>query len=193
MAMVRGRRLLAVAMLAGAAGAAGCGSSGVTAELASLKAQMAALKLQAQATQDWTAIANLQASYGFYMDNMRWDDAADLFAQESTLEIAGGSVIEGQGRIREYLRTLESLRHATLFNHALLQPVINVEPGGLKAKARWRSFAQAGQPGAVTHGNDAIHENEYVKEEGIWKIRKLHGVIFKSPRQHQNPAAGRGS
>jgi hypothetical protein len=61
----------------------------VAAELTALKSQVAQLQNQAQAATDWTAVANLQATYGYYVDKMRWDDAADLFAKDATLEIAG--------------------------------------------------------------------------------------------------------
>jgi hypothetical protein len=172
-------RVLWVALLAcAAASLAGCGSSRETRrELVALKAQVQALKLQAQKTQDWTAIANLQATYGYYVDKMRWDDAADLFAKDSTLEIAGRGLFEGQDRIRTYLHALGKLEHGTLFNHMQLQPVINIEPDGTSAKARWRTFMQVGHLGKEARWGEATYENEYVKEEGIWKIRKLHGFI----------------
>lgn len=117
------------------------------AELATLKSQVAALQQQAQASSDWTAIANLQAIYGYYVDKMRWDDAADLFARDATLEIAGRGLFTGQDRIRTYLHALGKLEYGTLFNHMQLQPVIHIAPDGLAAQARWRAFIQAGHLG----------------------------------------------
>jgi len=171
------RGLLLAAMLVGAAGIAGCGRAQTERELASLKAQVAALKLQAQRSEDWTAVANLQATYGYYVDKMRWDDAADLFARDATLEIAGRGLFEGQDRIRTYLHALGKLEYGTLFNHMQLQPVIHIEPDGNSAKARWRTFMQVGHLGKEARWGEATYENEYVKEEGIWRIRKLHGFI----------------
>ena len=84
------RGLMVVTLLASAACLAGCGRSAETKrEIAALNRQVAALSLQVQANKDWTQIANLQASYGYYVDKMRWDDAADLFVKNATLEIAG--------------------------------------------------------------------------------------------------------
>jgi hypothetical protein len=168
---------LVAALLACAASLAGCGSADTSRELAALKAQVSALKLQAQKTEDWTSIANLQATYGFYVDKMRWDDAADLFAQDATLEIAGRGLFEGQDRIRTYLHALGKLERGTLFNHMQLQPVIHIEADGNSAKARWRTFMQVGHLGKEARWGEATYENEYVKEDGIWKIRKLHGFI----------------
>jgi hypothetical protein len=169
---------LAMTLLASAAMLAGCGQSAqTTAELTALRGQVEALKLQVQANRDWTAIANLQATYGYYVDKMRWDDAADLFASGATLEIAGRGLFRGQGRIRTYLHELGKLEYGTLFNHMQLQPVIHVDPRGKTAQARWRAFMQVAHLGKEARWGEATYENEYVKEDGVWKISKLHGYI----------------
>jgi hypothetical protein len=176
--MMGPKQWLIVAALACAATGAGCGRSAqAKREMDTLKAQVTALKLQAQASQDWTQIANLQATYGYYVDKMRWDDAADLFAKTATLEIAGRGLFEGQDRIRTYLHALGKLEHGTLFNHMQLQPVIHVAPDGMVAQARWRTFMQVGHLGKEARWGEATYENEYVKEGGVWKISKLHGFI----------------
>jgi hypothetical protein len=169
---------LAMMLLASAAVLAGCGQSAqTTAELTALRGQVEALKLQVQANKDWTAIANLQATYGYYVDKMRWDDAADLFASNATLEIAGRGPFRGQDRIRTYLHELGKLEYGTLFNHMQLQPVIHVDPRGTLAKARWRAFMQVAHLGKEARWGEATYENEYVKEDGVWKIAKLHAYI----------------
>jgi hypothetical protein len=147
------------------------------ADLAALKVQVAQLQQQAQAATDWTAVANLQATYGYYVDKMRWDDAADLFAKDGTLEIAGRGLFVGQDRIRTYLHALGKLEYGTLFNHMQLQPVIHVASDGNSAQARWRTFMQVGHLGKEARWGEATYENAYVKEDGVWKIRKLHGFI----------------
>lgn len=111
------------------------------------------------------------------MDKSRWDDAADLFAPEATLEIAGRGLFSGQVRIREYLHQLGKLEYGRLFNHMQLQPVIHVAEDGNSAKARWRSFMQVGQLGKEARWGEATYENEYVRDNGVWKINKLHAFI----------------
>jgi hypothetical protein len=166
------------AIAAAAALLSGCGSaSDVAADVAALKSQVAQLQQQAQAATDWTSVANLQATYGYYVDKMRWDDAADLFAKDATLEIAGRGLFEGQDRIRTYLHALGKLEYGTLFNHMQLQPVIHIAQDGLSAQARWRAFIQVGHLGKEARWGEATYENAYVKEGGTWKIRKLHGFI----------------
>jgi len=149
----------------------------VAGELASLKEQVAQLQNQAQAATDWTAVANLQATYGYYVDKMRWDEAADLFAKDATLEIAGRGLFRGQDRIRTYLHALGKHEYGVLYNHMQLQPVIHIAPDGNSAQARWRSFIQVAHLGKEARWGEATYENAYVKEDGIWKMKKLQAFI----------------
>lgn len=156
MAMSMPRLPLVAGLCLVCAGLYGCGQSSESArQIAALTNQVAVLKLQAQATRDWTSIANLQASYGFYLDTKRWDDAADLFARQATLEIEGPGLLEGQDNIRAYLRGLGESRGGARFPPVKV-PVIHIGPEGFTAKARWHGF-----------------ESEYVKEDDVWKISKL--------------------
>jgi hypothetical protein len=158
--------------------AAGCAPQGDTqAELAALREQVTKLQTQAQRAEDYIAIANLQAAYGYYVDKSRWDDAADLFSGDATLEIAGRGLFRGQDRVRAYLHQLGPLERGRLFNHMQLQPVINVDADGVHAKARWRSLMQVGYLGKEARWGEATYENEYVKDGGVWKISKLHSFI----------------
>jgi hypothetical protein len=156
---------------------AACSDSATEARLAELTTQVAQLQQQAQAANDYAAIANLQAAYGYYVDKSRWDDAADLFSKDATLEIAGRGVFKGQERARAYLKQLGELKYGSLYNHMQLQPVIHVAADGKTAKARWRSLMQVGHLGQEARWGEATYENEYVKEGGVWKISKLHSYI----------------
>jgi hypothetical protein len=146
-------------------------------ELAALRAEVAQLSAQARAASDYVAVANLQAAYGYYVDKARWDDAAELFAKDATLEIAGRGLFKGQDRIRTYLHELGPLTYGKLFNHMQLQPVIHIAQDGNSAKARWRSLMQVGQLGKEARWGEATYENEYVKDGPTWKIAKLHSFI----------------
>ena len=170
---------IAVVALAALA-AAGCsrnGSADTSAQLAELHAQVTQLQHQVQRTDDYAAIANLQAIYGYYVDKSRWDDAADLFAKDATLEIAGRGLFKGQDHIRTYLHQLGDMQYGRLFNHMQLQPVIDIAADGLSAKARWRSLMQVGHLGKEARWGEATYENEYVKDGAVWKISKLHSYI----------------
>ncbi|HTX16901.1 MAG TPA: nuclear transport factor 2 family protein [Candidatus Baltobacteraceae bacterium] len=166
---------LLVLVVAGVALASGAGEKNDRAsEIELLKTQVAALQTQATAAQDYVALANLQAIYGYYVDKCKWDQVADLFAKDGTLEIGLRGVWVGQDRVRAYLHTLPDLKYGTLFNHVQLQPVINIAPDGKTAKARWRAFEQFGMLHRAAQWGGGVYENEYVKEDGVWKISKLH-------------------
>jgi len=141
-----------------------------------LQAEIDDLKQTAGLSRDYVDIANLQATYGYYVDKSQWDNAADLFAGGATLEIAGRGLFVGQDRIREYLNNLGPLEYGRMYNHMQLQPVIHVAGDGT-AKARWRSLMIVGGLGREARWGEATYENEYVKENGAWKINKLHSYI----------------
>lgn len=167
----------AIAAMATALLALGGCTDGGEARLAALEAEVATLRAQAGHADDYIDIINLQAIYGYYVDKSQWDQAADLFAKDATLEIAGRGLFAGQDRIRQYLHELGPLQYGRLFNHMQLQPVVHVADDGNSARARWRSFMQVGNLGKEARWGDAVYENEYVKQDGIWRISKLHSFI----------------
>jgi hypothetical protein len=168
----------------------------VSAELDALKVQVAQLAHQAQDAQDYIAIANLQRAYGYYVDKCMWDETADLFSKNGTLEIGLRGVWVGQDRVRQYLHTLPDLKYGTLFNHMQLQPVIDIAPDGHTAQGRWRAFEQFGLLHKSAQWAEGTYENEYVKEDGVWKISKLHYYMtyyvdyYKGWDQGGNPPPG---
>ena len=178
MSRIRIGRIAACSTVLAALLSAGCSSGGATAEqLAALQEEVGALRAQARRADDYISILNLQSIYGYYVDKSQWDQAADLFARDATLEIAGRGLFTGQDRIREYLHQLGPLEYGKLFNHLQLQPVVHVAEDGASARGRWRSFMQVGHLGKEARWGDAVYENEYVKEDGVWKIGKLHSFI----------------
>ena len=147
-----------------------------------LCARIAALEIKAQAAEDWTQISNLQAAYGYYVDKGMWDKAADLFAKDSTLEIAGRGVYVGQDRVRTYLRQLPEYKDGVIFNHMQLQPVIHVDGAAGTAKGRWRTLMMVGFLQKEGRWGEATYENTYVRQAGadgtdVWRIASLHGII----------------
>jgi hypothetical protein len=147
---------------------------GTEAEIQALKSQVADLEHRAQYAEDYIALSNLQTAYGYYVDKCLWDQVADLFAKDGTLEIGLRGVWVGQDRVRAYLHTLPDFKTGTLFDHMQLQPMISIVPDGKMAHARWRAFEQFGMLHSASEWGGGVYENEYVKEDGVWKIHKLH-------------------
>jgi hypothetical protein len=140
-----------------------------------MPAELEALRAEVAALRDKDAIITLQTAYGYYVDKAQWDEAADLFARGATLEIAARGQFRGQDRIRAYLHALPALNEGTVFNHMQLQPLITVD--GDAAKGRWRAIMEVGFAGRESLCGEGTYENGYVREDGVWKIDKLHFFV----------------
>jgi len=150
------------------------------------EAEIAGLQGRADRLKDANDIKRLQRAYGYYVDKAEWDQVADLFALDGSVEYANEGVYLGQSRVREYLKRLggghNGLVEGQLNNHMILQPVVHVAPDGASAKGRWRALIQVGQYKKDAQWGEGTYENEYVKEGGVWKIRKLHWYVsFLAP------------
>jgi hypothetical protein len=126
--------------------------------------------------EDGRAIEYLHNAYAYYLDRWQWDDVADLFADDGTIEYAQRGVYVGKARVRQSLGLFgaQGLHQGELFDHAQYQPVIHVAADGNSAKARIREFSMEGKFGVDASIGGGVYENEYVKVNGVWKIRTLH-------------------
>jgi hypothetical protein len=144
--------------------------------LEALAARLVTLEREVTQLEDINAIKKLQRSYGFYTDKQLWSAAADLFADDGTIEVGGQGVYVGRDRIREFLALSgpETPQPRRLFDHMQLQPVVHVAPDGATAQGRWHVFAQEAVHGEFAQWGLGVLENEYVKDNGVWKIRRHH-------------------
>jgi len=126
--------------------------------------------------EDARAIEYLHNAYSYYVDRWQWDDAADLFSADGSIELAQRGVYVGKARVRRFLELFgpQGLHQGEVFDHVQYQPVVHVAPDGRTAKARVREFSMEGKYGVDASIGGGIYENEYVKENGVWKIRTLH-------------------
>jgi hypothetical protein len=136
-------------------------------------------------------VQNLQRSYGYYVDKHMWDEVAELFADDATLEIGGRGVFVGKPRVREYLYFLgqKGPAHGWLYDHSQWQLLVHIADDGLTANARLRAFIMGGAPkrgntgssdavfGEATAFGEATYENRYVKQNGVWKISRLYAFF----------------
>jgi hypothetical protein len=126
--------------------------------------------------EDARAIEYLHNAYGYYLDRWQWDDVTDLFAEKGTIEFAQRGVYVGKPRIRLSLELFgpQGLHQQEVFDHPQYQPVVHVAEDGNSAKARVREFGMEGKYGVDASISGGVYENEYVKEDGVWKIQSLH-------------------
>ena len=153
---------------------------------ADVNSEIDALTLRVQKLEGVRSVKNLQRAFGYYVDRGLWGEAADLFADDGTIEIGLDGVYVGKARIREYLKRLhggqEGLIYGQLNEWVTLQPAIAVAADGTSATARWRDNGMLGQYKSHAEWRDGIYENTYVREDGVWKIKSLHLYVnFVAP------------
>jgi hypothetical protein len=155
---------------------AAAGSDDLSAEIQALEEAVARAKTRVERLRDFEELENMAGVYGFYVDKNLHNDVADLFAEDSVVEILGRGVYIGRDRVREYMLNLSPVgpSDGRLFNHMHMQPVIHVADDGMTASMRARLVVMYGIEDTQAQWGAGIYENQLVKEDGIWKFKYLH-------------------
>jgi hypothetical protein len=144
---------------------------------AEMESRIKYLEDQLRMVQDIHAIERLQRIYGFYLEHWMAREIIDLFADgdDVGLEWPEGKYL-GKAGVERYFSHME--KPDPEFMHQLMQlsPVIDVSPDGKTAMGRWYSYGGVSVPHGGGCGQTFIsgtYENEYVKENGAWKIKRI--------------------
>jgi hypothetical protein len=149
--------------------------------------EIAELTSRVERLEGHRAVKKLQRAFGYYVDRGLWGEAADLFADDGSIEVGLDGVYVGRERIREYLKRLhggqDGLVYGQLNEWVTLQPSIQVAANGRSATARWRDLGMLGQYKQHAEWRDGIYENTYARgADGVWRIQSLHlWVNFEAP------------
>jgi hypothetical protein len=162
--------------------------------IAELERQVATLAQEVTLMRDVQAIRRLHFTYGYCMDKWLFRDIVDLFAQDCELRFLNGIWRGKQGAQRLYSWTEGAYgpRDGMLAEHVIAQDVVHVAPDRSRAWGRFRAFLQIGahehyrQDFPPSFGDSfweaGIHENEYVLEDGVWKIALFnYKLAFQAP------------
>ena len=145
--------------------------------LSSLATRVERLQDHIESVESVRAIKRLQYAYGHYVELGLWNDFADLFAQDAVTNYQSG--VRGKDAIRKLFfdqvgQGKLGLSEGRIYPHILFQPVITLAPDGRTAKGRWRILAMLGGYGGSATWYSGVYENEYVLENGVWKISVIH-------------------
>ncbi len=148
------------------------------ARLAALRERVSALAEETARVEDTTQLQRIGRAFGYYVDKGYFGEASDLFTDTGTFQWGVDGVYRGKGRIRELLtrhgggsmNAGPGLPFGRLNLRMQLQPVITVSPDGNTAHGRWREWSLLGQYEEAIQWSDAVMEDDYVKEGGVWKI-----------------------
>ncbi len=155
-------------------------------------------ELQARITRldDVKQIERLQRIYGYYQDYGEWQKVVDLFTDDDpSVEESDRGVYRGKESVRRYFVDLlgggpgARQRPGWLSIMFQLQGVVTVNPDSRTATGRWYGMGMEAKPTVSLHEGElrqtwihGTYENEYVKENGIWKIKKLFfSLVFRTP------------
>jgi hypothetical protein len=170
-----GRMAVGVAalLLALLATVAQAGPAPSEADLKAVRQQLEAAGTRITRLQDLTDIEILQHTYGYSVDKGQWRQLADLWIEDGTLEIGGRGVFLGKRRVYEYMRTgfgPIGPKDGVLIDHQQFQCLPTIEADGVTGHTRCIAFVMSS--GGWGHN---YYENTFVKENGVWKFKSLHG------------------
>jgi carotenoid cleavage dioxygenase len=151
-------------------------------ELAELRRELAETRHELGVLQDIQAVRTLQFKYGYYMDKCLFPAIVDLFAEDAELRFMGG-IYRGKAGARRLYGGATGLNgpvDGLLFEHLIVQDIVDIAPDRTRAFGRFRTFMQGGShetnpspppniPQQFWEGG--VYENEYVKEDGVWKFK----------------------
>ena len=153
------------------------------------------LEARVQIIEDTEAIKKLQRAYSYYLQHWQEDEIMNLFSKrpDISLEVADSGLLKGQKGVKKFFTYQDTFCANTAkppkeFLHLLfpLAGIVDVDPDGKTAKGRWYGFGMITVPPpegkAQANLGCGIWENEYVKEDGKWKFKKInYNVVFNTP------------
>ena len=127
--------------------------------------------------EDIEQIKKLQRAYSYYLEHWEGQHVVELFSDGPNVSVdIGKGVYKGQEGIKQFFLMGKVPPE---FLHVLMpiSGIVDVDPGGKTAKGRWYGFGcyafpSEGKVQALLASG--IWENEYVKEGGKWKLKKIH-------------------
>ena len=149
-----------------------------------LESLLAATERSVARSKAYHAAENLATAYGFYIDEFKWDDAADLFSRDGWKELSYVGTYVGRERVRESMKRRYPNPKSPDFLtvHQVVQPVIHVSPDGKSAKIRARLFQMGGPAKGEGSWLTGVYEDSAVLEDGAWKLSAMDlDYIWQAP------------
>src|SRR5215467_3519526 len=170
------RPLTALTLAAACVASVGPSTSLRASAEADLSQRIARLEALTERVEAVSAIKRLQYAYGHYAELGLWHDFADLFADTGVGHYTTGALD------REQIRTLflkevggghVGLSDGRIYPHISMQPVVTLAADGQSAKGRWHIMAMLGGYGTSASWAGGVYENQYVRENGVWKFKEV--------------------
>jgi len=163
-----------------------------TSRLTALQDRVKAMDAETAQVEAVVQIQRLGRAFGYYTDKGYFGEAADLFTEDGSFQWGNDGIYKGKARIRELLtrhgggsmKEAPGLPFGRLNLRMQLQPMVTVAADGMTANARWREWGLLGQYRKAAFWGDAVIEDRYVKQGGVWKIAtRQYFLNFEAPYQ----------
>ena len=158
------------------------------------EARLAALEARVGELEDVNAIRRLHWAYGYYIDFNRADDVAELFAEDGEIVFLSGVYVGKAGARRLYGTWFQEFFtqgqvgpvDGFILDHFQMQDIVTVAPDRQTAKGRFRAILLGGSHQSRAYQPEGmpaqfleagIYENDYIREDGVWKIERLDYVL----------------
>jgi SnoaL-like protein len=148
-------------------------------------------------------IERVQRIYGYYLDNRMWKETVELFTDDGEVEVGRRGIYRGRDQLRTFFfdvlgRGRSGRARGELHNHIQIQGVVTLGARADQAFGRFRALAQFAMElpdGSAGCGwAEGVYENEYVLQDGAWRIRVLRWApSFYGKLAPEAIAAGRPS
>ncbi|KAI0128748.1 SnoaL-like domain-containing protein [Xylariales sp. AK1849] len=166
-------------------------------ELQELKEQVALLRKDLSRVSDEAEVRKLHFKYGYYLDKCLYNEVVDLFSDHPDAYVEFlGSRYRGKAGVKRlysgrFQKTFVNGRNGPvrgfLLDHVMMQDIVDVDPSGTHAWGRMRTLMQAGTHKSIRDEHPrghaqwwegGLYENEYIKEDGVWKLFRYRYFPF---------------
>lgn len=142
-----------------------------------------ALEARIRKVEAYQDICNLQAQYAYLVDYDQVDRLGEIFAEDFAWEVKVDKAfrITSLSELKEYVG--KSRAGKIMTRHQSVTPYIEID--GDRATGKWFMFGPGTSDtpeGQVANWTAGTYENEYVRENGAWKIRLFSfNYNFRTP------------
>jgi hypothetical protein len=155
--------------------------------------RMQDLEARIQVLEDIEAVRQLKARYFHSIDRKLWDQLAACFSDDAVWESGRRNIrVEGADAIVRFIRNIEDGDHI-VNTHQGHDPEIVITGAGT-ATGLWELFhyREDARQG-VTQRSAVFYEDDYVKDNGTWKIAHCRIVPIYFNRSPSATAGGSGT
>jgi hypothetical protein len=140
------------------------------ARLRQLEGTVTELRQRVQVTEDVNAIKEVQWIYLNALMATEWDACADCFSENALIDVYLHDPVQGRENIRLWFKEELALTHAGKEGDVCIHPIITAD--GDSAKGNWLLYMMYFYPrtGQSMFWVQGYYDNEYVRENGSWKI-----------------------